>query len=60
MTIMFGEYQILILLRDKNIILTKPPLIVMSGVVRYHLIINGKTEEEKDECTIISVDSKNI
>jgi hypothetical protein len=21
----------------------------MSGVVRYHLIINGKTEEEKDE-----------
>ena len=32
----------------------------MSGVVRYHLIINGKKEEEKDECTIISVDSKNI
>ena len=35
--------------RDKNIILTKPPLTAMSGVVRYHLIINGKTEEEKDE-----------
>ena len=32
----------------------------MSGVVRYHLIINGKTEEEKDECTIISMDGINI
>jgi hypothetical protein len=60
MMIMFGEYQILILLRDKIIILTKPPLIVMSGVVRYHLIINGKTEEEKDECTTLSVDGINI
>lgn len=39
MMIMFGEYQILILLRDKNIILTKPPLTAMSGVV-----INRKTK----------------
>ncbi len=60
MMIMFGEYQILIFLRDKIIILTKPPLIVMSGVVRYHLIINGKTEEKKDESTIISMDGISI
>ena len=39
MMIMFGEYQILILLRDKIIILTKPPLTAMSGVV-----INRKTK----------------
>ena len=32
----------------------------MSGVVRYHLIINGKTEEEKDECTTLSMGSINI
>mgnify|MGYP000839032671 FL=1 len=32
----------------------------MSGVVRYHLIINGKTEEKKDECTIISMDGISI
>jgi len=60
MMIMFGEYQILIFLHDKIIILTKPPLIIMSGVVRYHLIINGKTKEEKDECTTLSMGSINI
>ena len=42
MMIMFGEYQILIFLYDKIIILKKPPLIVMSGVV-----INRKTKSVK-------------
>ena len=48
MMIMFGEYQILILLRDKNIILTKPPLTAMSGVV-----INRKTKSVK--CSVFLI-----
>ena len=56
MTIMFGEYQILILLRDKIIILTKPPLTAMSGVV-----INRKTKSVKcSGVLIIGTDNNSV
>ena len=49
MMIMFGEYQILILLRDKIIILTKPPLILMSGVVNTD---NSRYIANRSNCTV--------
>ena len=57
MMIMFGEYQILILLRDKNIILTKPPLIIMSGVVNTD---NSRYIANRSNCTVQWVLEDNV
>lgn len=57
MMIMFGEYQILILLRDKIIILTKPPLILMSGVVNTD---NSRYIANRSNCTVQWVLEDNV
>ena len=57
MMIMFGEYQILIFLHDKIIILTKPPLILMSGVVNTD---NSRYIANRSNCTVQWVLEDNV